>query len=341
MRRFGSCDLVASRFLAFLPFLTLSSGSTGESLCPAPDPISPCTCESNGIVDCSRANTSEEISSAFGNVTWPSTRLSVFRLMNNEGVKCLPEGIFGNVSFQEIHVLRTGLVTVDPSALLTSKDRLEYLSISNSLLEEFPFHILPRMTHLATLRLASNALRRVPALASSSLRDVMLFGNRIDALEPGWSTPGLESLDISYNPVYKLIPGLFEGMPNFKSFLASACNLGPVLLNGTLAFHSDALIAVFLQDNNIERLEPGAITGLNGNVQIFLDGNKITDVTDGSFRSILEVLASGEDGAIILWSEFRSFADRFRLSRLVQLRGGLLSSCREPDQMRFLDQARS
>ena len=93
--------------------------------------------------------------------------------------------------------MRTGLVTVDPLALLSSKDRLEYLSIAISLLEEFPFHILPQMTHLRTLQLTSNAIKKVSIITSSSLKDIFLFSNQIDALDPGWSTPYLESLDIS------------------------------------------------------------------------------------------------------------------------------------------------
>ena len=70
-------------FRVILPFLCIllilfsfSPGTNGQSLCPDLEAISPCNCYSNGIVDCSRANSSDDISWAFNDVPWPSTNLS-------------------------------------------------------------------------------------------------------------------------------------------------------------------------------------------------------------------------------------------------------------------------
>ncbi|CAG0880250.1 unnamed protein product [Darwinula stevensoni] len=222
-------------------------------------------------------------------------------MRNNWVVKDLRERIFGNMTFDEIHIWNTNLVALDPSAVLSSKDRLESLTISHSLLEEFPFRVLPRMTRLRTLHLSHGFLKSVPALESPSLKNLLLWNNEIHALEPRWSMPVLERLDISHNPISDLPPGMVEGMRNLMSFDASHCNLGPVLRNGSLAFQSKSLAKIFLQENDIVKLEPGAITGLRNDTRLDLRGNKIRNLTEGSFRPMLEHLSSGTSGFIFLW----------------------------------------
>ncbi|CAG0904569.1 unnamed protein product, partial [Darwinula stevensoni] len=113
----GSRALRLFTVLPFLPLLLPSRTAgywTPPRLFPCPDPeaVSPCSCDSYGQVECSFANSSEEIFSAFNDVIWPSTQQLQFFLRGTQGMKNLPEGIFGNVTFQEMFISDTSLETV-------------------------------------------------------------------------------------------------------------------------------------------------------------------------------------------------------------------------------------
>ena len=124
--------------------------------------------------------------------------------MQNEAVTELSAGTLGNVTFQEIYIWNSNLATVDPSVVLSSKDRLEHLSIESSRLTNFPFDLLPQMPLLRTLSLADNSLKSVPAVTSPSLEDLDVSLNEIDALVSDWSVPSLKKLNISeYNHAYQ------------------------------------------------------------------------------------------------------------------------------------------
>ena len=118
-------------------------------------------------------------------------------MIGNRAVEELAAGVFGNVTFDHIFILDTNLATIDSSAFLSSKDRLEQLTIVGSRLEDFPFYILPQMTQLRELQLDSNFLKSVPALKSKNLQNLSLSLNQIETLESGWSMPNLEYLNIS------------------------------------------------------------------------------------------------------------------------------------------------
>ncbi|CAG0904407.1 unnamed protein product [Darwinula stevensoni] len=278
--------------------------------CSNPNANSSCSCffdDSSGevTVDCSRASSGEEIFSAFNNYIWLSTLLvnyggqRRFLMTGNWAVEELAAGVFGNVTFDHIFIWGTNLVTVDSSAVLSSKDRLEQLTIANSLLGDFPFQILPQMTQLRGLQLDSNLLKSVPALKSQSLQNLSLSLNQIETLESGWSVPNLEILNISYNPISQFPSRLVDGMVKLNFFSASGCNVGPTLSSGSLSFHSNALQLVSLGGNNIARLEAGAITGLGVNTTFLLHENNIKVLTEDSFEPIFETLSLG-NGKILL-----------------------------------------
>ena len=98
---------------------------------------------------------------------------------------------------KKISIQDTVLIKVDAVALSQLHDQLEQLKIINTRLEVFPFAILSYMSQLEELEISSNALKSVPAFASSSLKQLVLRNNEIDTLLPGWVLPNLEALDIS------------------------------------------------------------------------------------------------------------------------------------------------
>ncbi|CAG0893330.1 unnamed protein product [Darwinula stevensoni] len=75
--------------------------------------------------------------------------------------------------------------------------------------------------------------------------------------------------------------------------------LGPTLSSGLLEFQSNALKLVDLRNNGISRLAPGAIAGLRPDTTVHLNENKITVLSEGSFRPMLDILSMG-DGVLDL-----------------------------------------
>ncbi|CAG0902817.1 unnamed protein product [Darwinula stevensoni] len=178
-------------------------GTGGQSPCPDPEAIIPCVCSHNETlatvtVDCSEATSSEEIFSAFNDADWPILNLTSFWLERNDRVEQLPEGVFGDVTFQEIEVSRTSVESIDPEALLPSKDRLERLDINNSKLKEFPFEIIAQFSILTYLSLGANELTSLSSFQSSSLETLGVAGNQLTFFG-NMSLPNLRSFLMSFS----------------------------------------------------------------------------------------------------------------------------------------------
>ncbi|CAG0902564.1 unnamed protein product [Darwinula stevensoni] len=220
-------------------------------------------------------------------ITWQ------FLLIENDGVRELPEGVFGNVTFEAIIIFHAAVAAVHPSALLPSKDRLYHVQIYFSGLAEFPWEVLPELTHLYYMDLRNNYLTDLPPVLSPSLTTLDLGGNQITRLEYNWSAPNLTVLSFDYSPMSEVQHEFFWGLPNLEQFWCLSCKLGQTILNGTLAFHSPALDLVSLEQSTISSLESHAITGFTVNASIRLSGNQISELTEESIRPMLQVLSSG------------------------------------------------
>ncbi|CAG0891151.1 unnamed protein product [Darwinula stevensoni] len=225
--------------------------------------------------------------------------MTQFLLIENEAVQELPEGVFGNVTFEAIIIFYAAVATVHPSALLPSKDRLYHVQIYFSGLADFPWEVLPELTHLYYLDLRNNYLTALPPVLSPSLTTLDLGGNRITRLESNWSAPNLTVLSFDYSPMSEVQHGFFWSLPNLQRFWCISCQLGQTILNGTLGFHSPALDLVSLEQSTISSLESHSITGFTADARIRLSKNQISELTEESFRPMLEVLSSG-DGNIDL-----------------------------------------
>ncbi|CAG0899918.1 unnamed protein product [Darwinula stevensoni] len=151
-------------------------------------------------MDCSSASSAAEISSALTKASWPSTQLWRFLTKHNTEVVELREGFFGVLSFQQITIDNTAVKEVHPSAMLPLKHFHTDLGIYNSLLKNFPFHILHEFQHLKELWLYNNLLTSVPAFKSDSLEILNLRDNEITSVEfDGWATPKLRELYLHNN----------------------------------------------------------------------------------------------------------------------------------------------
>ncbi|CAG0891152.1 unnamed protein product [Darwinula stevensoni] len=122
--------------------------------------------------------------------------LRQFLLIESDVVRELPEGVFGNVTFEALIIFQ--VAAVHPSALLPSKDRLYHVQIYFSGLAEFPWEVLPELTHLYYMDLKNNYLTDLPPVLSPNLTTLDLGGNQITRVEYNWSAPNLTVLSIGF-----------------------------------------------------------------------------------------------------------------------------------------------
>ncbi|CAG0900104.1 unnamed protein product [Darwinula stevensoni] len=277
-----------------------------QAPCPNPDRIHPCTCQydedTNVVnVDCSDATTSSEIFAAFNDVSWPFNRLTEFKLYDNTAVEELPDGVFGEVSFERMYLEDCAVVTVHPTALLSSNESLYDLGIFSCPLEEFPFHVLPQLNRLELLMIDTTSIGPdVPPIQSETLQSIVLTRNQISRLnETGWSTPNLRQLSLASNPFSEFPSELLKRFTNLEEFSCEGCRLGPSLSSGLLEFNSEAMWLLWLDYNNINHLDVGAIAGISPNTIIALVDNDIVDLTEESFRPIMEVLSRGSGFLVV------------------------------------------
>ncbi|CAG0893882.1 unnamed protein product [Darwinula stevensoni] len=271
-------------------------GTSGQILCPDSTEILPCTCSQDVIdrtvnVDCSEANSSDEIHYPFNDVDWPFQNLTRFLLKENNDVSVLPEGVFGDISFEEIFVDLTSVTSLHFTTLLPSKDRLWSLIIGFSSLEEFPWEILPQLINLKELDLQFNALTSLPLLQSASLEYIDIMFNEISHVEAGWSLPNLRILNLNSNPVSDVPTGFFSDMGKLEEFLCFSCALGPTLSTKSLEFRSATFKRIVISSNSISTLDVDAITGLQPNTRLSFRDNEIRELTEVLFRPMLDVLS--------------------------------------------------
>ncbi|CAG0885391.1 unnamed protein product [Darwinula stevensoni] len=96
-----------------------------------------------------------------------------------------------------------------------------------------------------------------------------------------------------WNPIPDIPAGFFRDMGNLESFVCYGCALGPTLSTKYLEFHSITIKEITIVDNSISTLQVDAITGLQANTSLRISSNEIRELTEVSFRPMLEVLSVG------------------------------------------------
>lgn len=120
---------------------------------------------------------------------------------------------------------------------------------------------IANLTNLEILNLTNNHIEDLPVSLSSmpKLRILNLSINRLGALPRGFGAfPVLEVLDLSYNNLDEsALPGNFFMMGNLSDFLYYVCvyiGVGCAIL---FQYFAETLRALYLGDNEFERLPPG------------------------------------------------------------------------------------
>ncbi|CAG0899904.1 unnamed protein product [Darwinula stevensoni] len=228
-----------------------------------------------------------------------------FKIYNNTRAVKLPVGILGDLTLQSVWISKTVVTRLDPSVILPSADRLVNFTLKDSQLEEFPFHITPRLRSLKNLWLRNNLLTSVPGLHSDSLEILDLEYNRIAAVEEDkWVTPNLRGLNIGHNPLSKFPSAVIRRLGKLQEFYCLGCNLGTSLAKGQLEFRTEVLKTVSLQDDSLSQIEPGALAGVRADTKVYLSRNNITILNENAFLPLLKNISRG-DGLLYLEGRFR------------------------------------
>ncbi|CAG0892362.1 unnamed protein product [Darwinula stevensoni] len=261
--------------------------------------------------------------------------------MSHTEIEDLPDGVFGNVSFQEMRLEgNRNLRRIHPNALLPSKDRLEILIMTTCHLIDFPFEIIPELKALKELHLNWNYLTNVPMINSNSLEKLILWGNQITYLEDqsGWSMPNLKAFYLGENTFLMELPlMLVVTMQNLTRMELHGNQFGPELPERFLEFNSPALQFLALHVNSISSLEPGAITGLVPDTFINLGQNVIEELHEASFRPMVEILAQGTGSLDLHGNPLSCWCDLAWLVTNEVLRPKVTGTCKSGTRLEDLD----
>lgn len=225
--------------------------------CPAAGTLGACSCdESPAQVVCRGLDDADDVSrSLANNFNSPIPQLKLL----DGSFSSLSAGFLANVSVERLYINGSQLERVSPNAF-SGASSLGFLMLAENQLREAPSEALKKLPRLLTLSLYGNRIARLNASSLATLRKLkflVLSYNKIDYLEPGVFSPGLERLVLSKN--------------NLSTLNGAIRNLG-------------SLEWLFAGSNQIKTVA-GELDGLFSLKLLNLDNNKLTSL-EGSFTSL-------------------------------------------------------
>ena len=182
------------------------------ALCPEPQDISPCVCSNSSIrlmaMDCSKVLDGDELVRVFS-AFFPVKTFHKLTVADNPFLTTLPNGVFGEVSFNNINVHGGVLESVGEEALTSSFNTVERLMFHNNKLSNFPFHTLSSFSKLTSLNLAYNNLKELPDLSSNTLENLYINKNPLGQVTASTftGTPAISIIYLQETGLQEIIPG--------------------------------------------------------------------------------------------------------------------------------------
>ncbi|XP_042859041.1 oplophorus-luciferin 2-monooxygenase non-catalytic subunit-like [Penaeus japonicus] len=303
--------------LVHLSFALLILGAAASSKtswpCPEPEEIAPCLCTTHPdtgqiSMDCSEVQNDGQLSRAF-RANFPFFDLDDFTMIKSLSeepinVTRLTPNTFGNVSFTNIAISNTNLNSIDDLAFSRSFATMQTLTVSYSKLTSFPFDILKNCF---------------------SLKDLRVFNNRITHMS-NIHSDSLEYLQVSHNPELHYNDDTFKTAPNLKVILMNNIDLQYIapdtfaaqsgleildlsenkiteLVPDSLRFTSDAMKEIKLQRNHIEKIDQSSISGLTGNVYLWLQHNRLTEIPEKVWQPVFDSVAGTAETDLIVFDD--------------------------------------
>jgi len=252
-------------------FIEMVRGQAEECAwpCPEVDLIFPCTCvedpSTNFDIDCSAINNEVELRLVFDRI-FPFNDVNIFTIDSEErnDIRNLTSGIFSDKSFNSFSIRTSNLSLFGDDVLTNSHDTLVYLKVHGNEIKLFPFEAIKSYTVLYSLDVANNELTFVPEVQSESLITLNINYNYGVGFPDGENTfaglPNLKNLKMEHLGLTGLITNMFSMNTVLRTLSLSNNELTAVLENA-INPASEELRSLYLNDNQINVLQPGAISG--------------------------------------------------------------------------------
>lgn len=279
---------------------TMGAGEGKFDLCPLAWEIAPCSCtwdEDLGQPDlyCPHIQSLQQLQEIFTTALFPAKRFWRIRV-SGAPLGDLPEDLFQDVQFDEIHIDSCNVTSVHPDAFRASKPNMDTMEMYSNLLtdETFPWETLNEYPKLWRVHLHHNLFRTFPQLVSDALEDINLWENPITTFtrESFEGAPNLRIINVSPN-VEGFPEDAFQALENLEELHLSNNHLGD-LHRGHISLNSEKFKYLYLSNNGISTIEPDAITGFTSTrLKLFLEDNNLTRVEEAVFRPLMDRMLDG------------------------------------------------
>jgi len=257
-----------------------------SAICPNQEIVSPCKCQDNSI-SCADIHTELDLKKLFENINnntasnqknWGSFHLE------NTNVRELPANVFGEISFEQVHLIDNQYLSyIHPLALTRSSFRLKTFNSQNNPLSNYGdkerdiFDALSRLTDLRLLRLYRTNLTSIPDNAFHPINGEFTKLTWISTEE---------------SPIKTIGEFAFYHMPNLERLLMTRNKFTQIKRNTfTIKEHSDKKSEIFLQgvplsDTSFDAL---SLIRIRRPLGIRLFQNNITVLYESVFAPFLEL----------------------------------------------------
>ncbi|XP_070396486.1 oplophorus-luciferin 2-monooxygenase non-catalytic subunit-like [Dermacentor albipictus] len=234
--------------------------------CPAPESLSPCSCDLTGI-NCMKAKSAAELSKAFsGN---EKTTHKALWLQKAPVVK-IDNGTFGEYVFGKVFVEICNLTSFELSALAKSVKYLSELSLYGNQLTSIDYKGISNFEKLRVLNLANNNLGNVPAFAFKS--------------------PSLQTLVMNENPITSIGAFAFRHLPKLKDLQLRAIRVKRLAAYSFAIPRHHPNLQILLNAGELESIEEKAFFGV-APLTLRLTLNKLQQFSRTVFQPLMEAMA--------------------------------------------------
>ena len=203
------------------------------------------------------------------NRTYPLTDLFLYK----NSIQHLESGTFtGLKDLENLVVSYNRLQTLDPD-VFEGLSSLEYLCMDNNMISELSSHVFDKLQKLLYLYLHNNSIGILPQdifTSLTNLEELTLSNNKITHLEPNTfrNQQSLRTLTLDSNRLNDLPENVFKYLKELSKLILSKNNIDLI----PLSFFDpcDNLKLLDLRENPLLWIEPGALSGLNKTVDLFV-----------------------------------------------------------------------
>ncbi|XP_076328954.1 oplophorus-luciferin 2-monooxygenase non-catalytic subunit-like [Tachypleus tridentatus] len=249
--------------------------------CPSEELFLPCKCEGSAVIQCNKAETTDEVVESFKQKFEDFGAFGTFH-MKNTTVSKIPSRLFGPAKFYSFRITgNLNLYTVEDNAFAGSEPFAELIDMSNNaIFSSSVFQAISKLGRLQYINLENNSLIEVPdnAFGKQLLQFISLRNNKIQSVGQYafQHLASLQRLDLRDNLITMLQDNVFYFVQTTVDY-----------------------ISIALENNKIYDVSNGALVGLKRS-ELLLINNLLTTLKAEAFQPYLENIVKFEGRAIVL-----------------------------------------